>query len=223
VNRPFSITTPIYYVNDVPHIGHAYTTIVADAFARFHRARGDDTYFLTGTDEHGQKIEEAALSRGKTPQGLADEVVERFRSTWETLSIRHDDFIRTTEERHKRVVADMWQRIKAAGDIYLGRYEGWYCVACEAYYAENNLETDRTCPVHKRPAEWVSEPSYYFRMSRFQDALLEHFEKHPEFVQPESYRKEIVSFIRSGLRDLSVSRTTFNWGVPVPGDEEYVI
>ncbi len=223
MNRPYYITTPIYYVNDVPHLGHAYTTIAADALARFHRSRGDDTYFLTGTDEHGQKIEEAATSRGKTPQGLADEVVERFRATWDTLSIRHDDFIRTTEDRHKRVVADMWRRIEAAGDIYLGRYDGWYCVSCEAYYAEGALEDDQSCPVHKRPAKWVSEPSYYFRMSRFQDALLDHFDKHPEFVQPESYRNEILSFIRSGLRDLSVSRTTFHWGVEVPGDREHVV
>ena len=223
MTRPFYITTPIYYVNDVPHLGHAYTTIAADALARFHRARGADTYFLTGTDEHGQKIEEAATARGKTPQALADEVVERFRSTWDALAVRHDDFIRTTEDRHKRVVADMWKRIEDAGDIELGRYDGWYCVSCEAYYGENNLEADRNCPVHKRPAEWVSEPSYYFRMSRYQDALLRHFEANPQFVQPESYRNEVVSFIKSGLRDLSVSRTTFNWGVQVPGHPDHVV
>ncbi len=223
MTRSFYITTPIYYVNDVPHLGHAYTTIAADALARYHRARERDTYFLTGTDEHGQKIEEAATARGKTPQALADDVVERFRDTWRVLAVSEDDFIRTTEARHKRVVADMWNRLEAAGDIYLGRYDGWYCVSCEAYYAAGNLEDGDRCPVHKRPAAWVSEPSYYFRMSRYEQALLRHFEENPTFVQPESYRNEIVSFIKGGLRDLSVSRTTFGWGVPVPGTDDHVI
>jgi methionyl-tRNA synthetase len=219
----FYITTPIYYVNDVPHLGHAYTTIAADALARFHRAVGDDTRFLTGTDEHGLKVEQAAAARGLGPLQLADQVVERFRDTWKQLDIANDDFIRTTEARHKQVVADIWKRIEAAGDIYKGSYEGWYCVSCEAYYGEGDLVEGKKCPVHKRDVSWLSEPTYFFRMSRYGDRLLEHFEKNPSFVQPEGYKNEVVSFVKSGLRDLSVSRTTFKWGIPVPGDEEHVI
>ncbi|HLU67621.1 MAG TPA: methionine--tRNA ligase [Kofleriaceae bacterium] len=219
----FYITTPIYYVNDVPHLGHAYTTIVADALARFHRAVGDDTRFLTGTDEHGLKVEQAAAARGLEPKALADQVVERFRATWSQLDIANDDFIRTTDERHKQVVSEIWRRMEAAGDIYEGAYEGWYCVACEAYYPEGELLEGRLCPTHKREATWLSEPTYFFRMSRYQDRLLEHFDRHPGFVQPEGYKNEVVSFVKSGLRDLSVSRTTFKWGIPVPGDERHVI
>ena len=219
----FYITTPIYYVNDVPHLGHAYTTIVADALARFHRAVGDDTRFLTGTDEHGLKVEQAAAARGLQPKALADQVVERFRDTWVQLGIQNDDFIRTTDERHKQVVGELWRRMEAAGDIYKGSYEGWYCVSCEAYYPEAELAEGRLCPTHKKEATWLSEPTYFFRMSRYADRLLEHFERHPTFVQPEGYRNEVLSFIRSGLRDLSVSRTTFKWGIPVPGDPEHVI
>ena len=219
----FYITTPIYYVNDVPHLGHAYTTMVADALARFHRSVGDDTRFLTGTDEHGLKVEQAAGGKGLSPLQLADQVVERFRSTWAQMNIANDDFIRTTEPRHKQVVADVWRRIEAAGDIYKGAYEGWYCVSCEAYYGEGDLLEGRRCPVHKREVSWLSEPTYFFRMSRYGDKLLEHFERNPSFVQPEGYRNEVVSFVKSGLRDLSVSRTTFKWGIPVPGDEEHVI
>jgi methionyl-tRNA synthetase len=219
----FYISTPIYYVNDVPHLGHAYCTIAADALARFHRAVGDDTRFLTGTDEHGLKVEQAASERGLQPLQLADQVVERFRSTWSHLDIGNDDFIRTTEQRHKDVVQELWRRMEARGDIYKGAYEGWYCVKCEAYYPEAELVEGRLCPIHKSPATWLSEPTYFFRMSRYQDALLEHFQKHPAFVQPEGYRNEVVSFIKSGLRDLSVSRTTFRWGIPVPGDEEHII
>jgi methionyl-tRNA synthetase len=219
----FYITTPIYYVNDVPHLGHAYTTIAADALSRFHRMVGDDTRFLTGTDEHGLKVEQAAAAKNLSPLKLADQVVERFRETWVQMNIANDDFIRTTEPRHKQVVADIWKRIDAAGDIYKGAYEGWYCVSCEAYYGEGDLVEGRRCPVHKREVSWLSEPTYFFRMSRYGDRLLEHFEKNPSFVQPEGYKNEVVSFVKSGLRDLSVSRTTFKWGIPVPGDEEHVI
>jgi methionyl-tRNA synthetase len=219
----FYITTPIYYVNDVPHLGHAYATIVADTLARFHRASGEDARFLTGTDEHGLKVEQAAAARGLAPLALADQVVERFRATWKNLEIANDDFIRTTEDRHKQVVADIWRRIADRGDIYPGAYEGWYCVACEAYYPESELEGGTLCPTHKREATWLSEPTYFFRMSRYQEQLLEHFERNPTFVQPEGYRNEVLSFIRSGLRDLSVSRTTFKWGIPVPGDSDHVI
>jgi methionyl-tRNA synthetase len=219
----FYISTPIYYVNDVPHLGHAYTTIAADALARFHRSIGDDTRFLTGTDEHGLKVEQAASERGLQPLQLADQVVERFRSTWKHLDIGNDDFIRTTEARHKEVVSELWRRMAARGDIYKGSYEGWYCVKCEAYYPEAELADGRLCPTHKSPATWLSEPTYFFRLSNYQQPLLEHFEKNPTFVQPEGYRNEVIAFLKSGLRDLSVSRTTFRWGIPVPGDEEHVI
>lgn len=219
----FYITTPVYYVNDVPHLGHAYCTIAADALSRFHRAIGDDTRMLTGTDEHGLKVEQAAAERGLRPIELADRVVERFRSTWSHLDIANDDFIRTTEPRHKEVVQELWRRMDASGDVYKGTYEGWYCVSCEAYYPEGELVEGRLCPTHKSPATWLSEPTYFFRLSRYQDALLEHIERHPTFVQPEGYRNEVVSFLKSGLRDLSASRTTFQWGIPVPGDEGYVI
>ena len=219
----FYITTPIYYVNDAPHLGHAYTTILADAFARFHRALGRDVHFLTGTDEHGLKIEEAANKRGIKPIELANDVVNRFKTTWKNLNISNDDFIRTTEQRHIERVQKMWKKLKDAGDIYESSYDGWYCVGCEAYYPESQLEDDKNCPVHKRKASWVSEPSYFFRMSKYQDKLLEHIDKNPNFISPTNYRNEIVSFLKSGLRDLSVSRTTFSWGVKVPDDPKHVI
>jgi methionyl-tRNA synthetase len=219
----FYITTPIYYVNDAPHIGHAYTSIIADTLRRYHRARGQATFMLTGTDEHGEKIELAAAKAGRTPKEFADGVVLRFRETWKHLSVEPDDFIRTTDPRHAPVVAEIWKRMEAAGDIYLGEYEGWYCVGCEAFYTDGQLDPGNVCPVHKTPVARVKEPSFFFRMSRYQDRLLEHFEKHPEFVQPESRRNEIVSFIRGGLRDLSVSRTSFTWGIPVPGHPSHVV
>ena len=219
----FYITTPIYYVNDVPHLGHAYTTIIADLMARYHRARGHETYFLTGTDEHGQKIERAAAERGKQPIQLADQVVRRFQQTWRNLNARHDDFIRTTEKRHATVVAELWRRMAEAGDIYLGEYDGMYCVSCEEYYTEGQLDEGEQCPIHHSKVEHLKQPSYFFRMSRYQDQLLEHFEANPEFVQPAIRRNEIVSFIKGGLRDLSISRNTFNWGIPVPDDPEHVI
>jgi methionyl-tRNA synthetase len=219
---PFYITTPIYYVNDVPHLGHAYTTIVADALARFHRMRGDDTRFLTGTDEHGQKVQEAATKRGLTPQQLVDEVAPRFDETWQTLGIAGYRFIRTTGESHKRVVADLWRRIREANpeDLYLETYQGWYCVGCEAFYTESQLVKDGdtwTCTTHKKPVDWVDkERSWFFRLSRYAEPLLRHIEAHPEFIRPEAYKNEIVSFLKGGLRDLSVSRTSFAWGIPVP-------
>lgn len=223
MSERFYITTPIYYVNDVPHLGHAYTTIAADALARFFRARGADTRFLTGTDEHGQKIEDAAKARNTTPRALADDVVTRFRDTWKNLNIANDDFIRTTEERHQKVVSEIWRRMHEAGDLYLDAYRGFYCVACEAFYTEGQLEAGNTCPTHKREVSWVEEPSYFFRLSKYEQPLLDHIERHPDFVRPEAYRNEIKSFIASGLRDLSVSRTTFNWGIPVPEDPAHVI
>jgi methionyl-tRNA synthetase len=221
----FYVTTPIYYVNDVPHVGHAYTTIATDALARYHRARGrGPVRMLTGTDEHGQKIADTAAAKGTTPQAHADSVVTRFLSTWKHLEISNDDYIRTTEARHKQIVQDVWKRLAAAGDIYKGDYEGLYCVGCEAFYTEGQLEQPgNICPDHKTPVGKVKESSYFFAMSKYQDRLIEHFEKNPGFVQPESRRNEILSFIRSGLRDISISRSTFDWGIPVPGDEKHVI
>jgi len=218
----FYVTTPIYYVNDVPHLGHAYTSIVADALARYHRTLGESVWFLTGTDEHGQKIEEAAQQRRLRPLELADRVVARFRETWASLEISHDDFIRTTEERHERVVLDLWRRMHERGDLSLGEYEDWYCVGCEAFYTEGQL-VDGRCPVHEKTVTRVKEASYFFALSRYQQPLLRYYEEHPEFILPENRRNEVVSFVRSGLRDLSVSRTTFRWGIPVPGDPAHVI
>ncbi len=222
---PYYISTPIYYVNDAPHLGHAYTTILADTLARFHACldHKDNTFFLTGTDEHGQKIQQAAAQQNVTPQALADSVVTRFQDTWAKLGIRNDDFIRTTQERHKAVAADFWRRLVAAGDIYLDKYNGWYCVACEAFYPQSQLAPGDLCPTHKTAAQWISEPSYFFRMSKYQDALLAHIEANPNFIRPESYRNEILSFVRNGLRDLSVSRNSFSWGIPVPDDTKHVI
>lgn len=218
----FYISTPIYYVNDVPHLGHAYTTIVADALARYNRSRNKKVFFLTGTDEHGQKIERAAQKLKESPQILADQVFIRFKETWKNLNISNDDFIRTTEPRHIKVVQAIWKRMMDAGDIYLGDYDGLYCVGCEEYYTEGQAE-DGGCPVHGTKLERLKQPSYFFRMSRYQDRLLQHFEKYPDFVRPEIRRNEIVSFIKSGLRDLSISRATFRWGIEVPDDPKHVM
>src|SRR5258706_286340 len=218
----FYITTPIYYVNDVPHLGHAYTTIVADALARFHRMRGHDTRFLTGTDEHGQKVEAAAQKRGLTPQQLVDEVGPRFDETWRALGISGYRSIRTTDAKHKRVVASLWRRIRERNpdDIYLASYQGWYCVGCEAFYTESQLVKDGDkwlCSIHKSPVNWLDkERSWFFRLSKYGPALLDYIKAHPELIRPDAYRNEIVSFLNSGLKDLSVSRTSFSWGIPVP-------
>jgi methionyl-tRNA synthetase len=218
----FYVTTPIYYVNDAPHIGHAYTTVVADVLARFHRMLGDEVYFLTGTDEHGQKIEDSARARGLSPLALADQVVTRYHALWKRLGITHDDFIRTTEERHQRGVYKIFEKIAAAGDdIYKGRYEGWYCKGCEAFYPESQI-VDGKCPDQGHPVERLTEESYFFRLSRYQQPLLEHYRSHPEFVLPETRRNEIVSFVASGLKDLSISRTSFRWGIPFPSDPKHI-
>src|SRR6185436_19371371 len=205
--KRFYLTTPIYYVNDVPHIGHAYTTVVADVVARYQRALGSDVRFLTGTDEHGQKIERAAKSQGIAPIELADRVVSRYHDLWKRLAIRHDDFIRTTEPRHRRGVERQIAKMKAAGDIYLGSYEGLYCAGCEAFYTEAQL-VDGKCPEQGHPVERVSEPSYFFRLSKYQEPLLEHYRRNPRFVRPESRANEVRTFVESGLRDLSISRTS---------------
>jgi methionyl-tRNA synthetase len=224
VSDSFYITTPIYYVNDAPHVGHTYTTVVADALARYHRARGQDTRFLTGTDEHGEKIETTAAAHGMGPKEWADKTVVRFHEAWRRMDIANDDFIRTTDARHEAFVAEMWKRLEAAGDIYLGHYEGLYCVGCEAFYTEGQLEQPgNICPQHKKPVGLVKEPSYFFKMAKYQDRLLAHIDANPDFIVPEVRRNEVVAFVKSGLRDLSVSRTSFKWGIPVPGDPKHII
>jgi len=221
-DKHFYLTTPIYYVNDVPHIGHAYTTLACDVMARYKRARGYEVYFLTGTDEHGQKVEKAAHSKGETPLELADRVVKRFQSLWEKLNVSNTDFIRTSQERHKLAVQEIFRTIEAKGDIYLGEYEDWYCTPCETFWTETNL-LDGNCPDCGRPTDKLKEESYFFRMSKYQEQLLAHIEANHDFIQPKSRRNEILSFIREGLRDLSISRTTFSWGIPVPGNDKHVI
>jgi methionyl-tRNA synthetase len=221
VADPFYVTTPIYYVNDVPHIGHAYPTVAADALARWRRLWGDDVVFLTGTDEHGLKVQRAAEEHGVTAREWADSMSERFRDAWRLLDITNTDFIRTTEPRHYQAVQEFLQAVYDAGYIELGTYEGLYCVACEAYYTEDEL-VDGNCPIHHRPVEVVREENYFFQLSRFQDRLLEHYSAHPEAVEPDVRRNEVLGFIKQGLRDFSMSRTSISWGVPLPWDPEHV-
>lgn len=222
MSKTFYITTPIYYVNDVPHIGHAYTTLAADVLARYHRLAGYNVFFLTGTDEHGQKIEKAAREHNETPQQLADRVVERFKELWRLLNISNDDFIRTSESRHRQAVWAFFKRAQKQGDIYKGEYEDWYCIPCETFLTEFQLQAGR-CPTCGRPVEKIKEESYFFRMSRYQKKLLGLLRKDRKFIQPQSRYNEIVSFVREGLRDLSVSRTGLKWGIPVPFDDRHVI
>jgi methionyl-tRNA synthetase len=219
----FYITTPIYYVTDVPHLGHAYTTVIADVMARYHRLRGDEVGFLTGTDEHGQKIARQAEAAGVAPRAYADRFADAYRATWKALEISNSDFIRTTDADHEALVQELWRRLEKSGDIYLGEYEGWYCVHCEQFYTEKELLPDNICPTHKRPVEKIKENSYYFRLSKYQEPLLNHIEQHENFILPQARKNEVVSFLRQGLQDLSISRTTFSWGVPVPGADKHVI
>lgn len=222
----YYVTTPIYYPSDKLHIGHAYTTVAADTIARYKKMRGFDTMFLTGSDEHGQKIERKAEAAGKETKEYVDQIVETFKELWDKLDIDYDYFIRTTEERHEKVVQKIFKKLYDKGDIYKGNYEGWYCTPCESFWAERQLEEEndeKVCPDCHRPVEWVEEQSYFFKMGKYADRLLEHIKTHPEFIEPESRRNEMVNFIENGLDDLSVSRTTFDWGVPVPIDEDHVI
>jgi len=221
MSQKFYITTPIYYVNARPHIGHAYTTIACDTIARRQRLMGFDTYFLTGTDEHGQKIERAAQAAGKTPQQLTNEVSAEFRSLWDRMGLTYDDFIRTTSDRHKKGVQALWKRIRDNGYIYKGSYTGQYCVFDELYV--DVVGPGAPCPECGRPTETVKEENYFFKLSAFQDKLLELYASQPDFIRPETRRNEVMSFVRSGLRDLSVSRSTFSWGIPVPDDPGHVI
>lgn len=226
MTRPFYVTTPIYYVNGAPHIGHAYTSIAADVLARFHRLAGDDVFFLTGTDEHGQKVEQAAQAAGVAPKAFADKVSDDFRSMADAMWISYDDFIRTTEPRHIKGAQALWQKVAENDAIYLGAYEGWYALRDECFYGEDELIDgpggQKVAPTGA-PVEWVKEPSYFFRLSAFQDRLLAHYEANPDFLGPHGMKREIISFVKQGLRDLSISRTSFNWGIPVPGDEAHVM
>jgi methionyl-tRNA synthetase len=222
VKGTFYITTPIYYVNDVPHIGHAYTTIAADAMARYNRMKGRKVYFLTGTDEHGEKVQKTAAQQGLSPRELADRVVTRFQELTPALDITNDDFIRTSETRHYASVQALFRKSLANGDIYLGEYEGWYCVPDEAYWTELQL-ADGKCPTCGRAVEKRKEPSYFFRLSKFQKPLLDYYAKNPKFIRPESRRNEVVAFVAGGLNDLSLSRTSLTWGIPVPDHPGHVI
>jgi methionyl-tRNA synthetase len=222
VNGTFYVTTPIYYVNDVPHIGHAYTTIAADVAARFHRLKGDRVRFLTGTDEHGQKVARAAEENGRSPQEWVDGIVPSWKDLWGRLAISNDDFIRTTEQRHKRPVGEFWQRLYDAGDVYLATYEGPYCVACEEFYAPDKL-VDGNCPVHGRPVEMLKEENYFFRLSKYRDWLLnDYYARTPSPVQPAARLNEVINFARD-LQDTSISRSSLSWGIPIPWDPKHVI
>ena len=225
-NKNFYITTPIYYVNDIPHIGHAYTTIICDTIARYNRWLGKNVNFLTGTDEHGQKVEKSALNSKLDPQTFTDKVSNSFLELTKILQITNNDFIRTTEDRHKKGVISLWNELEKKGDIYLGKYSGWYSVRDEAFYSNDELNEnnngDKIAPSGS-VCEWVEEPSYFFKLSAWQDKLLKFYKSNPEFISPKSRYNEVVSFVSSGLEDLSISRTTFKWGIPVPNNLDHVI
>ncbi|MEM8606498.1 MAG: methionine--tRNA ligase [Myxococcota bacterium] len=221
--RPYYVTTPIYYVNDRPHIGHAYSTVAADVMSRYQRLRGRPAYFLTGLDEHGLKIERRAKEEGLAPQDFVDRMAAPFRDAWEELDCAHDGFIRTTSPEHRESVQALWKMMEDRGDIYLDDYEDWYCVGCESFKTEKELLEGNLCPIHKTPVERIKERSYFFRLSQYTEPLLEFYEAHPDFVRPEARFNEVKSFVKEGLRDLSISRTSFRWGVPVPGDAEHVV
>jgi len=219
----FYVTTPIYYVNDKPHIGHAYTTILADVLARYHRLLGDPTHFLTGTDEHGQKVQSAADKNGITPQEQCDQTVVRFQELWTKLEITHDDFIRTTEERHRRIVRKILQDLYDRGEIYASDYEGWYCVPCERFFTEKDLVDDK-CPECNRPVDKLMERNYFFRMGKYQEWLIDYINTNPDFIQPAHRRQETLGFLRKSLNDLCISRpkSRLNWGIELPFDADYV-
>ena len=227
----YFITTPIFYVNDVPHIGHAYTEVAADVLARWNRQNGKDTWLLTGTDEHGQKILRTSVANGVSPKEWADKLVaEAWKPLLETITIQNDDFIRTTDERHETAVQKFLQHLKDEGFIYSGEYEGYYCVGCEEYKQPGDLidggddfPGEKVCAIHTRPVEILKESNYFFRMSDFQQRLLDLYESQPDFIQPDSVRNEIISFVKRGLDDLSISRASFDWGVKIPWDDSHVV
>ncbi|HTX59259.1 MAG TPA: methionine--tRNA ligase [Verrucomicrobiae bacterium] len=213
--RAYYVTTPIYYISGDPHIGHAYTTVVADVLARTART-GGEAFFLTGTDEHGQKVANAAAAAGKTPKQWCDELVPRWKELFRAFHVQYDDFIRTSEPRHERKVQRVFERLRESGDVYLGKYEGWYCVADETFWLESKLEGGR-CPTCGREVQWISEDDWFFRLSKYNDRLLAHFREHPEWVRPRSVYNEMMALLEEGLDDFSISRTNFDWGIPIPG------
>jgi methionyl-tRNA synthetase len=220
--KKFYVTTAIDYVNAEPHIGHAYQKIVADALARWHKLLGENVWFLTGTDEHGKKVQESAKKAGRSPKEFVDEISEKFKIAWKALNIECDRFIRTTDEDHKKVVKEFIEKCNKAGDIYKGEYEGYYCVGCEGYYTEKDCP-DLVCPIHKKPLDKLKEESYFFRLNKYQKFLLDLYKKHPEFVLPESRRNEVTNRVKEGLNDLSITRTSFDWGIPFPLDKKHII
>ncbi|MDX6284896.1 MAG: methionyl-tRNA synthetase [Frankiales bacterium] len=224
-DKAFYLTTPIYYVNDAPHIGHAYTTVAGDVLTRWHRQRGERVHFLTGTDEHGEKVLQAAQERGVSPQEWTDTMIETaWKPMLESIDAANDDFIRTTEPRHMERVQEFWQRVYDAGEVYKGSYTGPYCVSCEEFKLPAELlQPGDRCPIHDRPVRQLSEDNYFFKLSEYADRLLAHYREHPEFVQPESACNEVVRFVEGGLQDLSITRSTFDWGIPVPWDTSHVL
>lgn len=223
MRKKFYVTTPIYYVNDVPHLGHAYTTVAADALARYKRLKGYEVLFLTGTDEHGNKIAQTAKEKNITPAQLVDKMVIRFQNLWKKLDISYDDFIRTTEPRHTKVVSKIFKRLYEQNDIYKGTYKGWYCIPCESFWLESQLKEGGLCPECDREVEKVEEESYFFRLSRYTQPLLEYFKDHPQFVLPSSRKNEAVQFIKKGLKDTCVTRLRLDWGIPFPVEKNYSI
>ncbi|MEM4259336.1 MAG: methionine--tRNA ligase [Candidatus Pacearchaeota archaeon] len=219
--KSFYVTTPIYYPNDIPHIGHAYTTIAADILARWNKLCGKNVFFLTGTDEHGKKIQDAAKKAKKSPQDFVESLIPKFKEAWKKLSIEYDRFIRTTEPEHEEVVKFLLQKVYDNGDIYEGTYEGYYCTACETYYTEKDL-VDGSCPIHKLKIEKLKEDTYFFKLSKYQKRLLDFYNRNPEFISPENRRLEIINRVKEGLQDLSISRTSFSWGIPLPFDNKHV-
>ncbi len=219
----FYVTTPIYYVNGEPHAGHAYTTIVADALARYHRIKGDEVFFLTGVDEHGANVHKAAENEGISPQAYCDKMAPTFTQLWERLNISNDIFLRTTSDMHKRGVKKFLTALYDSGDIYKGPYEGYYCRPCERFFPEKELTDEKICPIHKLPLEWTEEENYFFKLSKYQDRLLAHIHENPQFIYPESRRNELLNVLKSGLEDISISRSSVSWGISLPFDPEHVI
>ena len=222
--KTFALTTPLYYVNDVPHIGSAYTTIAADVVARFNRLQGHQVLLITGTDEHGQKIQRSAASLGKPPQDFCDQIVPSFVRLWDLLDIQYDRFSRTTAPRHQAIVKEFFQRVWENGDIYQGEQKGWYCVSCEEFKEERDLLADKHCPIHtNKQVEWRDEQNYFFRLSKYQTQLEEFYQSHPDFIQPVSRRNEVFNFVTQGLQDFSISRVNLDWGFPVPVDSQHTL
>ena len=221
MTEKFYVTTAIDYVNAEPHIGHAYQKIVADVLARWNKLRGKEVLFVTGTDEYGKKVAQSAKKANKNPKEFVDEVSQKFKEAWKSLNINYDRFIRTTDKDHQKVVQEFIKKCEANGDIYLGEYEGFYCTGCEAYYTEKDCP-DLICPIHEKPLEKIKEKTYFFRLSKYQNFLLNLYKKHPKFILPKSRRKEIINRVKEGLKDLSITRTSFDWGIPFPLDKKHV-